>query len=348
MPKPVFSLKRPAAITVADDEIPDASLVTFEELVAGQALPLVIRARLDGVDLVEWASHNGASIGRLLRRHGGILFRGFGVREPDTLARVMAALSTAPVEYVERSSPRTHLTNNVYTSTEHPADQEIFLHNEQSYNLTFPLLIAFACAVPASEGGATPIADVRLVHARIPRSVREKFGERGYLYVRNYGAGLGLTWQDAFQTQQPSEVEAYCRRQGIELEWQGSDRLRTRQVRRTGGRHPKTGEEVWFNHATFFHPTTLSSGLFRALAAAMGSMENFPNATFYGDGEPIEPEVMDQLRAAYRSCTVRFSWRPGDLLLLDNMLVAHGRDPYTGPRKILTAMADLVGWDQVG
>jgi hypothetical protein len=73
---------------------------------------------------------------------------------------------------------------------------------------------------------------------------------------------------------------------------------------------------------------------------------DLPANTFYGNGTPIEPEVMEHLREAYRRETVSFPWQKGDLLMLDNMLVAHGRAPYSGPRQILVGMAEPVTRDQ--
>ena len=52
------------------------------------------------------------------------------------------------------------------------------------------------------------------------------------------------------------------------------------------------------------------------------------------------------LREAYRRETVSFPWQKGDLLMLDNMLVAHGRAPFSGPRQILVGMAEPVTRDQ--
>jgi hypothetical protein len=43
----------------------------------------------------------------------------------------------------------------------------------------------------------------------------------------------------------------------------------------------------------------------------------------------------------YEACAVRFDWQKGDVILLDNMLVAHARDPFEGPRKIVVAMGDM-------
>jgi alpha-ketoglutarate-dependent taurine dioxygenase len=307
---------------------------------------LVIRPA-DDIDLADWVSAHREQVESLLLEHGGLLFRGFGVSESDVLQRVVTAASLTPLEYVERSSPRSPIAGRVYTSTEHPADQSIFLHNEQSYNAVFPLRILFACAIPALEGGATPLANVREVYTRLDPALRAPFEAQGYLYVRNFRQGMGLSWQEAFQIDSREEVEAYCARHDIEYEWRGEDHLRTHQRRRAVARHPRTGVPCWFNHATFFHPSTLDPAVEAALVAAYGDGENLPNATFYGDGTPIGRDVMEALRAAYAASTVRFDWETGDLLLLDNMMTAHGRDPFRGQRRIMTVMAEPCSWSDV-
>jgi Taurine catabolism dioxygenase TauD, TfdA family len=164
-----------------------------------------------------------------------------------------------------------------------------------------------------------------------------------YMYVRNFGDGFGLSWPEVFGTTSRAEVEAYCRANGIEAEWKGGGRLRTRQVRRAAARHPQTGEWVWFNHATFFHVSTLDEDIRLRLLDEFGEAE-LPNNTTYGDGSPIEPEVLEELRAAYLRHQVAFPWRAGDVLMLDNMLVAHGREPFEGARRVVAGMADPCQW----
>lgn len=312
-----------------------------------KGIPLVLRPNADSPGIVEWATEHREEILSLTDRHGALLFRGFRVEDEAAFEEFIAAVSGAALEYSERSSPRSHVSGRVYTSTDHPANQSIFLHNEQSYNLTFPSKIAFFCLQPAAQGGETPIASSRRIYERLPRDVRDRFLEEGYCYVRNFGTGLGLSWQEAFQTEDPAEVEAYCRRSRIDFEWSDDRRaLRTRQVRPVAARHPRTGEPTWFNHLTFFHVTTLEADLRDLILEELGA-DAAPNNTYYGDGSEIEPEVLDLLRRLYAEEMVTFPWQKGDVLLLDNMLCAHGRNPYSGARKVVVGMAELESWDDV-
>jgi alpha-ketoglutarate-dependent taurine dioxygenase len=313
-------------------------LVTTEPLEGGGRLPLVMRPSVDGLDLAAWAVNHRDIFKTQLLRHGGILFRNFNISSPDEFEHFVIACSSELLQYRERSSPRTQVSNNIYTSTDYPADQSIFLHNENSYQHIWPMKILFFCMSPPTEGGETPIADCRTVFERIDRNIRQRFSDKGWMLVRNFGGGLSLTWQSVFQTEDKSAVETYCRQAGIETEWRG-DRLRTKQVRRAVARHPATGEMLWFNHAAFFHVSTLDSSTREALLAELEESD-LPNNTYYGDGSPIEPSVLEEIREAYRRETISFPWRAGDILMLDNMLVAHGRNPYSGRRKILVAMAE--------
>jgi alpha-ketoglutarate-dependent taurine dioxygenase len=329
--KKIGSIKR-RPLSVAQE-----GLVKVDLLSPDQQLPLVIQPAMSGVDLVGWATNNHEMLEAQLLKHGGILFRGFDMATAGDFERFIESVLGESLEYRERSSPRNQVQGNIYTSTEHPADQRIYLHNENSYQKIWPLRISFFCVIPAERGGATPIADVRKVYQRIDPAIRERLIEKKVMYVRNFGAGLSLPWQTVFQTEDKAGVEAYCRQAGIAFEWYGRERLRTRRVGPMATRHPVTQEMVWFNHATFFHVSTLEPTLRDALLSQFAEDE-LPSNTFYGDGSPFEPSVLDELRQAYDQETIVFPWQKGDLLMLDNMLVAHGRESFAGPRKILTAM----------
>ncbi|MEU1015498.1 TauD/TfdA family dioxygenase [Streptomyces sp. NPDC005898] len=274
-----------------------------------------------------------------LRDRGALLLRGFDVGGADGFADIVRALSGEPLPYTERSSPRSVIKGNVYTSTDYPPGEEIFLHNENSYQASWPLTLYFHCVRPPLTRGATPLADTRRVLTAVDGEVRREFVRRGWTVVRNYGDLVGLPWQEAFATADRAEVERYCRERGIEATWLPGGGLRTRAVREAVRRHPATGEPVWFNHVTVFHVTTLPESVRRGLLEMLGE-ENLPSQTYYGDGEPIPDDVMDHLRACYRAASTRFDYRADDVLVIDNMLVSHGREPFTGPRRIAVAMAE--------
>jgi alpha-ketoglutarate-dependent taurine dioxygenase len=339
------ALSSPGGIKRRAVSVSAEALIKAAPLFADGELPLLVEPAIAGVDLAAWATDNRVFLDEKLHFHGGILFRGFGFREAGDLERFIQAACGESLEYRERSSPRTAVSGNIYTSTDYPPSHPIFLHNENSYQSRWPLRIFFCCRQAAAHGGETPIADCRRVLARIDPEVRERFARKGWMYVRNFGDGFGLPWQTVFQTDDPARVDEHCRASDIEVEWKEGGRLRTRAIRSALARHPKTGETLWFNHATFFHVSTLEPDVRAALLSEFDEGE-LPANSFYGDGAPIEPEVAEHLREAYRQATVSFPWQSGDLLMLDNMLVAHGRAPFAGAREILVGMAEPVSREQ--
>ncbi|PMB25858.1 condensation domain-containing protein, partial [Fischerella thermalis CCMEE 5319] len=315
------------------------SLVKINYLLPDKTIPLVIQPVGDNLDLVAWSQNNLGFIEQKLLKHGAILFRDFEINSTSVFENFMRVISPELLEYRERSTPRTDLGGNIYTSTEYPAHEHIALHNEFSYAYTWPLKICFYCAETAVYGGETPIADCRQFLAKINPKIKDKFIEKQVMYVRNYGNGIDLSWQEAFQTNDKSVVEDYCRQAPMEFEWLDENRLRTRQVRPSVAIHPKTQEMVWFNQAHLFHISNLDLEVREALLELFNASD-IPRNTYYGDGSTIDISVLDEIREVYQQVSVKFPWQQGDVLLLDNMLVAHGRNPFVGKRKILVAMGE--------
>jgi alpha-ketoglutarate-dependent taurine dioxygenase len=321
--------------------LPQELLISADTLSGSNPLPLVVSPLVDGVDLIDWAMNNRDYLQRELFRHGGVLFRGFGIDSANDFERVATAICPDLFDG-NGELPRANIYGKVYTPVEYPSDKPILWHNENTFCPRWPMKIFFGCLEPARAGGETPIVDSREVFRRINPAIRNQFAERKIMYLRNYDESLGLGWRTVFQTEDRAKVEEYCRKHSIEFEWKERDRLRTRAVRPAVARHPGTGEFVWFNQATHWHLSCLGDQVRNVFEASFAEYD-LPRNCYYGDGRGIEDQVMQEICEVYRSLEVSFSWRRGDILALDNMLTAHARNPYQGPRKIAVTMGEMVG-----
>ncbi|KST70479.1 syrP protein [Mastigocoleus testarum BC008] len=236
--------------------------------------------------------------------------------------------------------PRIAESRKIYQSTPYPADRAILIHNESSHLYCFPLNIWFCCLQPASQGGATPIVDCRKAYRLINKKLQARLIEKKIMYVRNFIQGLDVSWQTFFQTTDKSMVEDYCRRADIDFEWGKQNNLTTRQVRPAIAIHPITNEPVVFNQIQLYHMAYLESEIKESLLSIFGE-DRFPRNVYYGDGTPIEDSVLEEINQAYRESQTSFPWEKGDILMLDNMLAAHGRSPYVGKRQIRVAMGEM-------
>ena len=306
----------------------------------GSELPMIIKSSTTGESLLHAFEYFRDRIEGAVTRVGGVLLRGFHVPSLEAFQHFAMAFGHPLLKYEFGSTPRTAVGGGVYTSTEYPAHQHIPLHNEQSYTREWAMKIWFHCVLPSEIGGETPIADSRAIYRHMPASIRERFAQV-ILYVRNYGE-FDVPWQSVFNTENRSDVEVFCRRNGIRYEWKNDGELRTQQLCQGIARHPRSGEIVWFNQAHLFHISSQPAEVRETLEEMLG-VENVPRNVYYADGSGIEDSVFDEIRSVLAQQTVIFPWQAGDVLMLDNMLTAHARTPYKGSRKVVVAMAEPHG-----
>jgi alpha-ketoglutarate-dependent taurine dioxygenase len=313
--------------------------ITLSYLRPGSPLPLIVRPAVEGIDLVEWAAANTAFIQSYLLRNGAILFRDFGLPAVGEFERLIESVSGPLLDHSYRSTPRHVVNGRICSSTEYPANQTIPLHNESSYTRNWPMKLAFFSLQVAEKGGETPLADCRKVYETMPAEIRECFVRKGLMYTRNYGTSLDLSWQEVFQTSSKAVVEDYCRKARMEFEWIGDGQVRTRQQAQAVAVHPGTGETVWFNQAHLFHASRLPPEVREWLLNAYDEA-NLPRNVYFADGSAIEDAMLDEVMRVYDAQATVFRWRQGDVLMLDNMLTAHGRKPFVGERKVEVCRAE--------
>lgn len=284
---------------------------------------------------------------------GGLLFRGFPINHQDDFTAILKTLELGEfLNYVGGDSPRTKVSEGVYTSTEAPPSIKIPLHNELSFVKYHPKYICFYCVTPSETGGETILGDARKIYNAVRPDVRERFIKNGLKYVSSYYYKSQLmdfinqlqrshkSWIQVFETDSREEVEQKCRENEFDLKWSQDDWIQISQQRPAVYSHPSTGENVWFNQAHLydFNPRLLGWWRYIASKILYSRKHTRLHEIYFSNSAKVPRSDIYHILDVLDANTIAFPWQKGDVLVLDNVLAMHGRATFTGKRRILTAM----------
>lgn len=302
---------------------------------------------------VDWVEANRVALDTLLITHGAIVFRGFAVENTDHFHSFIDIFESFEGDYRGGATTRDVVKGKVYEATRIDHDAKLPLHQEMAYLQSGPGRLAFFCRKPAEQGGATTVADMRQITARLPAWLRTRLEEQGILVVRNFapplkeGEEMGLEhadmrpWQAAFYTDDPEVVEEACRNKQMEAIWNEDGSLTVRNRMAAFATHPRTGERIYRNT---LH-TNAARDMYNHLPAerkakveAMFACQKMPTGFHPGDGNPLSSDEMQELQALFDAQERQWTWEAGDIMLVDNLLIAHGRMPFEGSRDVQVAL----------
>lgn len=302
----------------------------------GVTFPAVVLADTQP-DLGAWLAANKAHVDTTLSQSGAILFRGFDVPDHDAFDAAVAGFGEENFPYAESLSNavRINLTPRVFTANEAPPETAIFLHHEMAQTPIYPSKLFFQCVIAADEGGATPIcrSDILLerMAAEAPELV-EKYARLGVRYTNvmpaenDAGSGQGRSWKSTLGVETVEAAEARLAELGYEWVWQDDGSLRATSPRLDAIRTLPDGRKVFFN---------------QLIAAWRGwkDKRNTPGKSVtFGDGTPIGEADMDAAVRLSDELSFDIPWQAGDVALVDNFLVMHGRRPFKGKRRVLASL----------
>jgi alpha-ketoglutarate-dependent taurine dioxygenase len=339
-------------ISLQEEILPGVKL----SFITTAALPLVIEPENTEITLqefLEFLKLSQKTIQKKLLSFGGILFRNFPLKNEYDFAAVIKALGCGErVQYIGGDSPRKNVIDGIYTSTEAPPSFKIPLHNELSFVKHYPSHIFFFCQTPSETKGQTILADARKVYADVDPKIKKAFISKGLTYISryydesllmdllNYYQPSHKSWRQVFETSDKEEVELLCKKNDFGFKWNKNNWLEITQKRPATILHPLTQEAVWFNQAHLYDFNPRLLGLSRYLCSKLFYIQKYTklHEVTFSDGTPIPRSYFYHILEALDANTLYFSWQAGDLLALDNVLAMHGRAPFTGKRRILTAM----------
>lgn len=314
---------------------------TLLKPLATDVLEVITLPNLNPDEFISYYKANTVAINNVLLR-AAVKFKGVQIDTQDNFKHIVDSISEKFMSYIDGNSPRTKLSSNIYTSTEYDQTQKITMHNELSYSAKWPNKLFFSCLQPASQGGETLIADSRAILREMNSDIVDEIADKGLIYIRNLhgGTGVGPSWQETFETADKNELEAYCKLYGIDLEWDKSESVKLKQHSKGIINHRITGERVWFNQIDQFHPLQLGEDMREILDILYNSPEEYPMYVTFGDGKHISENTVVRILNTIEKVTVAPLWDRNELLIMDNELIAHGRSPYAGNRKVLVSMSE--------
>ncbi|MBV7340066.1 TauD/TfdA family dioxygenase [Chloroflexi bacterium TSY] len=301
--------------------------------------PPMLWAEASG-DASNWAAEHRDALRTIVAEHGCVLIRGLGLDDATEIGAVFRQLANGLMTEKEAFEARSTYSDGVYASSKWASNQPMCSHHEVSYTCEFPGLMLFTCLSGPATGGATGVADSPTVLEALPPELTDRFEREGWLLTRNYNEEMGSSVAESFGTDDRDAVEAYCHANAIEFEWQPDGGLHTRQRRSAIVHHPITGQRCWFNQIAFLNEWTLDPEV-REIGEIYGA-DGLPFNTHFGNGDPIGEDVVQLINEVYEANVVREPLQAGDLMLVDNIRVAHSRETFEGPREVLVAMADPV------
>jgi hypothetical protein len=290
---------------------------------------------------LDWLAGTVPGIRSALSDAGAVLISGLPVGSVADVARVRDVIMDTPMTPTESFAPRQALGYDLFSPIRWPSDRTLCPHHEESYSLRSPGLLLLACLRMPTGGGEPLLTDSRDMLRRLPATLVGRLRSHGWLLTRTFRDRIGTSWREAFHVQEVVTVEDLLCRNSISFEWLPGGGLRTTRTRPAVVCHPGTGDECWFNDAGFLNEWSLDPAEREVLLAAFGS-EGVPVNTAVGDRSPLVTSDVLGIEKTYEELAVPVTWRAGDVLLLDNILVAHGRRPYTGKREVVVALGDPI------
>ncbi|WP_422343139.1 TauD/TfdA family dioxygenase [Parasphingorhabdus sp.] len=272
-----------------------------------------------------------------LAQSGAILFRGFVVPAVDDFDAAVESYGAENFPYEESLSNavRINLTPRVFTANEAPPETSIFLHHEMAQTPIYPSKLFFYCNIAADQGGATPLCRSDILLSKLEEAepqLVEAFADKGVRYTNvmppadDPGSGQGRSWQSTLNAKDKAAAEKRLGALGYDWEWQHDGTLRVTSPRLDAVRTLPDGRKVFFN---------------QLIAAYRGwaDKRNDPSKSIcFGDGSPIEAENMASAIQLADALSYDLQWQDGDVALVDNFLVMHGRRPFNGTRKVLASL----------
>jgi len=280
----------------------------------------------------QWLGQHRSALLGALAQEGALLLRGFPLRSAEDFDRFSGAFGFTPFTYEESLSNavRINKTPRVFTANEAPPEVNILLHHEMAQTPFPPEKLFFFCQSAAEQGGETPLCRSDVLYRRLSEvdaTGAAAFEAKGVRYTTRMpgqneaASGQGRSWGSTLRADSRAGAEQRLEDLGYDYQWLEDDALLA-----TSPVLPAV-DTLPDGRKTFFNQVIAAGRGWKAVG------EGKPPPVSFGDGTLIPEALLETVVTLAEALTVPLRWQDGDLALIDNRQVMHGRFPYAGARK---------------
>ncbi|MDZ8095644.1 MAG: TauD/TfdA family dioxygenase [Nostoc sp. DedQUE05] len=262
---------------------------------------------LDNVSILELDKEEIIS---LFKFHGILLFRGFDV-DVDIFKEFTNLLSINFINYAGGAFSRRVINGDETLLSVNDFKSEIKLHGEMYYQQNIPLMLWFFCANPPLEDGETTVCDGREFFHEISSSTKELFNKKKLKFNVRISQD---DWQKKYQTDDLNQLEEMCRKNNTHL----------------------TVNEDKSILLEYISPAIIPSrcGKYQVfINSLLPTKQLNPKIINFEDDSEIPEEVVYELNEIAEKITTEISWQKGDILMIDNTRILHGRRSFADDQR---------------
>jgi alpha-ketoglutarate-dependent taurine dioxygenase len=246
----------------------------------------------------------------LFKSYGILLFTGFET-SVDIFKEFTNSLSTDFINYAGGAFSRKVINGDETLLSVNDFKSEIKLHGEMYYQHNIPLMLWFFCAKPPLKDGQTTVCDGRQFFNEISSSTKELFSKNKLKFSVQISQD---EWQKKYQTDDLNKIEEICKKNKTHLQVNDDKSILLEYICSAIIPSRCGKYQVFINSLL---PTKQLS----------------PKILKFEDNSEIPDEVVSELNEIAEKITTEIAWRKGDILMIDNTRILHGRRAFADDQR---------------
>lgn len=246
----------------------------------------------------------------LFKEYGVLLFRGFST-DTAIFKEFSNLFSTDFLDYAGGAFNRRVINGDQTVLSVNDFQTAIKLHGEMYYQKKIPLMLWFFCANPAAQDGETTVCDGRQFFNELSDATKELFNQKKLKFTAKMNKEQ---WQHKYKTDDINKLAEFCKLNDTHLTKYADDSIKLEYIR------PLVSSSRCGKYQVFIN-------------SLLPGMDLSPEILSFDDNSQIPADLMAELNAIAEKVTTNICWHKGDILMIDNTRIMHGRLAFTDEKR---------------